>query len=98
MTIFAPALTNALKIIANESGGIGNIRRNSAVETRIHNFLNTHHLADQIPTIEAWFADLHADEVEAIAYADVTAVAIMNTAPAFAATVLDNFAEMVAHA
>jgi hypothetical protein len=100
MTIFAPALTNALKTIANEFGGIGHLKRSSAIETRIHNFLATHDLQDQLPAIEAWLADLTEDEREDVACDAVYnfTSALLSTAPAFTSTVLDQFTDMVRHA
>lgn len=95
MSIFAPALTSTLKHIVAEFGGIGDLKRNSAIETRIHNFLATHDLRDQLPAIEAWFADLSEHEREDVANLDGLGVALLSTAPAFTSTVLDQFADMV---
>lgn len=100
MTIFAPALTSTLKHIAAEFGGIGDLKRNSAIETRIHNFLAMHDLRDQLPHIEAWFADLTEDERADVAL-DTTeghTSILLGHSPPFTLTVLDQFTNMVRYA
>jgi hypothetical protein len=90
---FAPSLTKALKLIADDLGGVAGVTRNSVIETRIHNFINTHACSDQVPSVEEWFADLQPDEIqEAVLFGPDHP--LFNTAPAFTLTILDNFASL----
>lgn len=91
MTVFYPATARTLMFIAQDMGGIGNLKRKSAMETYIHNFMSTHDLAEQLPLIEEWFADCSDADLKDIATDADLAPGLLNTAPAFTMPLLSSF-------